>query len=152
MAVPARKIRSHAVPISRPAGMEETGRRPHMHVVVNEHYNSQVVLRHMSHFVAWAKSRSAPLLYVVTAIVFLVCALVGSLFLRTMMAENSFQSMHLNNEISVLQQDVQNLRSQLDTAEAQLPLRAEQMGMVPENSSVTIDLQGYEPPVGQEVK
>lgn len=92
----------------------------------------------------WMRSRSAPIFYVVISVVFLFSSLVGSLALRTQMAQNSFQSSEVQVSIAQLRQDVADAQAQLDTLQAQLPQKAQEMGMIPQESSVTVDLQGYQ--------
>lgn len=63
--------------------------------------------------------------------------------LRTQMIENSFSAAQTTSNISELTQDVQEDQAKLDALEATLPDKAQQMGMVPQEGTVSIDLQGY---------
>ena len=82
---------------------------------------------------------------VVCAVGFLSASLVASLLLRTQMIENSFEAASVQQSINELSQDVQDRQNTLDALDASLPQRAQRMGMVPQNGSVTIDMKGYKP-------
>ena len=82
------------------------------------------------------------------ALAFLGATAVGSLTLRTQMAENSFESQQTEQQIEKLQQDIQTDQTKLDSLQASLPQKAQDMGMVPQQDSVTIDLNGYQPSDG----
>ncbi|NMN00899.1 hypothetical protein G1C96_1480 [Bifidobacterium sp. DSM 109958] len=94
----------------------------------------------------WVMNRRAPFLPTVLAALFLIGTLLGTLALRTQMVENSFEATRLNRSISNLTQDAQTYQSELDRLEAQLPTKAKDLGMVPQQGSITIDLQGYQAP------
>jgi Tfp pilus assembly protein PilN len=64
------------------------------------------------------------------------------------MAENSFDSQQTEQQIEKLQQDIQTDQTKLDSLQASLPQKAQDMGMVPQQDSVTIDLNGYQPSDG----
>ena len=85
---------------------------------------------------------------IVVSSVFLVATLVIALGLRTQMASNSFESNQTENHIEQLQQDIQSDQTKLDSLQASLPQKAQDMGMVAQQDSVTIDLNGYQPSDG----
>ncbi|RSX55694.1 hypothetical protein D2E26_0257 [Bifidobacterium dolichotidis] len=93
----------------------------------------------------WTKTKSSPMVHVIVAVVFLVACLLGSLFLRTQMVQNSFEAAQVTHNITVLNQDVEEDQARLDELEASLPQKAHDMGMQPADGSITIDLQGYKP-------
>lgn len=86
-----------------------------------------------------------PLLQVIVAVAFLAVCLLGSLALRTQMAQNSFEQTRVQDNISTLTQDVQDDQAKLDALQASLPQKAQDMGMVPQQGSISIDLSGYQP-------
>lgn len=59
------------------------------------------------------------------------------------MMENSFEATREQQSISRLTQDIEDDRSTLDSLQASLPQKAQKMGMVAQQSSISIDLQGY---------
>ena len=71
-----------------------------------------------------------------------------TLMLRTQMVQNSFESNTVQNNINMLTQDVQDDQAKLDEPISSLPDKAQKMGMVPQQDSVTIDLNGYKPSKG----
>ena len=94
--------------------------------------------------IEWTRTRSAPLMHVVIAIVFLMATLLGALVLRTKMVQNSFKAAAVKQHISTLTQDVEDDQAKLDQLVASLPDKADEMGMVSQGGSVTIDLNGYQ--------
>lgn len=94
----------------------------------------------------WIMSWRSPFLPTIVAAVFLVGTLLGTLALRTQMVEDSFEATRLTRSINNLKQDAQGYQSQLDRLEAQLPTKAQELGMVPQQGSIAIDLNGYQPP------
>ena len=82
-------------------------------------------------------------MHVVVAVVFPAATLVAALLLRTQMVQNSFESSNLEVSISHLTQDVQDDQAKLNQLQASLPQKATDMGMVPQQGSVSIDLNGY---------
>lgn len=115
--------------------------RPQMHVIQGRgmrYQNGRV-----QYVWKWVRSRSAPMLYVVISVFFLLASLLGSLTLRTSMAENSFESSQVRSNITRLAQDVETQREQLDALSVNLPQQAQKMGMVPALGGITVDLQGY---------
>ena len=93
-------------------------------------------------------TRGASLIHVTVAIVFLVATLLITLMLRTQMVQNSFESNTVQKNINMLTQDVQDDQAKLDELISSLPDKAQKMGMVPQQDSVTIDLNGYKPSKG----
>ena len=83
-------------------------------------------------------------MHVVIAIVFLMATLLGALVLRTQMVQNSFKAAAVKQHISTLTQDVEDDQAKLDQLVASLPDKADEMGMVSQGGSVTIDLNGYQ--------
>jgi hypothetical protein len=60
------------------------------------------------------------------------------------MVQNSFEASQTEAHISVLTQDVEDDQAKLDQLVASLPDKANEMGMVPQQGSVSIDLNGYQ--------
>lgn len=151
MAASARRIRSQASPASHPERQHETRRateRPALHLVKNEQVDAVSSQDRFRSFIEWTRSHTAPVIQVVIAFVFLAATMVGSLTLRTQMAENSFEAKQTEQQIEQLQQDIQTDQTKLDSLQASLPQKAQDMGMVPQQDSVTIDLNGYQPSDG----
>lgn len=96
--------------------------------------------------VLWVMNRRSPFLPTIVAALFLVGTLLGTLALRTWMVEDSFEATRLARSINNLKQDAQEYQNQLDRLEAQLPAKAQKLGMVPQQGSIAIDLNGYQPP------
>ena len=134
----ARSIRSNAAPASnRPHTKHQSSSRPELRVVSNPRGNEQgnVVGR---------VTRSAPLVHVAIAVIFLVGTLFGALMLRTQMVQNSFEAAQIETNINRLTQDIEDDQAKLDQLVANLPDKASDMGMVPQQGSVSIDLSGYQ--------
>ena len=147
MAAPARRIHSNATPAKRTERAEDTregSTRPALHVVKNERAEASASHDRLQR----TRSRTAPFLHIVVSSVFLVATLVIALGLRTQMASNSFESNQTENHIEQLQQDIQSDQTKLDSIQASLPQKAQDMGMVAQQDSVTIDLNGYQPSDG----
>lgn len=102
----------------------------------------------LARIIAWTQAHGASLIHVTVAIVFLVATLLITLMLRTQMVQNSFESNTVQNNINMLTQDVQDDQAKLDELISSLPDKAQKMGMVPQQDSVTIDLNGYKPSKG----
>lgn len=145
MAATQRSIRSHAAPAGpdRDAGHSQT--RPPL-AVVRRHNATDAMVEGMHRIASWTRARSAPMIHVVIAVIFLVASLVGSLLFRTKMIENSFEQSQVESSIFTLTQDIQADQSRLDDLETSLPQKAEKMGMVPAQKSISIDLNGYKVP------
>lgn len=151
MAAPARRIHSNATPAKHTERAEETreaSTRPALHLVKNERVEASARRNRFQQFLEWTRSRRAPFLQIAAAIVFLSATLVIALGLRTQMASNSFESDQTENHIEQLQQDIQTDQTKLDSLQASLPQKAQDMGMVAQQDSVTIDLNGYQPSDG----
>lgn len=104
---------------------------------------SSTVFDRFHKVMAWSNTRKVPLINFLIIVVFLVFMLSTSLMLRTQMAELSFEQAATQSRISRLHQDVETRQAQLDTLEAELPAKAQQMGMVPQQGSIAIDLSDY---------
>ncbi|MFD0705166.1 hypothetical protein ACFQY8_05345 [Alloscardovia venturai] len=135
---------SHAM---RPQGRSSTrlsqpSQRQYGHPQLNvrsreeQQYNSGV----FSHIWSWANTRRAPYAYVIVSVAILIASVFGSLMLRTAMVENAYSISHTQRTVSQLTQDVQQDRAKLDALEADLPNRANQLGMQESSESMTIDL------------
>lgn len=148
MASTLRTARSNAAPVA-PAGRGSDGAarpaaRPQLHVIDGSSRSTGSLAR----IIAWTQARGASLIHVTVAIVFLVATLLITLMLRTQMVQNSFESNTVQNNINMLTQDVQDDQAKLDELISSLPDKAQKMGMVPQQDSVTIDLNGYKPSKG----
>ncbi|NMM92946.1 hypothetical protein [Bifidobacterium oedipodis] len=143
MAATARSVRSD---VSRPAAKPQTPPRPELRLITNTKAQEQKNV--FGRVLAWTRSRTAPLVHVVIAVVFLAATLIGALMLRTEMVQNSFEAQQIEQNISVLTQDVEDDQAKLDQLIASLPDKASEMGMVPQQGSVSIDLNGYKPSEG----
>lgn len=148
MATSARTVRSNAAPAGRERESKETSRRPELTAIKGRRTASNAVGEGFERLLTWTRARSMPLLQVVVAVAFLAACLLGSLALRTQMAQNSFEQTRVQDNISTLTQDVQDDQAKLDELEASLPQKAQDMGMVPQQGSISIDLSGYQPSKG----
>ena len=142
----ARTIHSSSAPSTKKASPDiRPAARPELHVVNGgrnaEQGNAQE--SRFSRIIAWVASRRAPAMHVIAAMVFLVATLLAALMLRTQMVQNSFEASKLETSISQLTQDVQDDQAKLNQLQASLPQKATDMGMVPQQGSVSIDLNGY---------
>ena len=59
------------------------------------------------------------------------------------MAEISFEQAATQSSISRLRQDVETAQTKLDALEADLPAKAQDMGMIPQQGAITVDLSAY---------
>jgi hypothetical protein len=66
--------------------------------------------------------------------------LVSVLLLNTRMAHTSYELARLQSDLSHTVQDVQMLHEQLRAAQAALPARASELGMVPADEQVALDV------------
>lgn len=151
MASQARSIRSSAAPAGRPERQERSDNatsRPQLRVVNGVHNGSNAAVRGFKRLLEWTRTRSTPLFHITIAAVFLVGTLIGALMLRTQMVEISFEASQVESRIERLTQDVEDEQSKLDILKASLPERAQKMGMVPQEGSISIDLNGYQPSEG----
>lgn len=139
-------MRSNAVPsTSRRPAVAQSQARPELHVV-SETADQRATMRDgLTRLVVWTRSRSTSLIHIVIAAVFLAATLVGALVLRTQMVENSFAAAETQANINTLTQDVEEDQAKLDALESSLPSKAEEMGMVLQQGSLSIDLNGYQP-------
>lgn len=132
-----------------PAGRDDNGTggaRPTLNVVKGGRDKSERAPKGFSSLVSWTHGRTLTAVHVVIAALFLLATLFGSLVLRTQMEQNSFEQSETRAHISQLTQDVEDDQTKLDKLQASLPDKAQQMGMVPQQGSNSIDLQGYQPP------
>ena len=104
---------------------------------------SYTVMNRLHKVIEWSNTRKAPLFNVIIVVLFLVITPTTSLLLRTKMAEISFEQAATQSSISRLRQDVETAQTKLDTLEADLPAKAQTMGMVPQQGSITVDLSDY---------
>lgn len=104
---------------------------------------SSAVFDRFHKVMAWSNTRKVPLINFIIIVIFMVVTLSTSLMLRTQMAELSFEQTATQSRISRLRQDVETKQAKLDTLEAELPAKAQDMGMVPQQGSIAIDLSDY---------
>ena len=104
---------------------------------------SYAVMNHLHKVIAWSNTRKAPLFNLIIVVMFLVFTPTTSLLLRTKMAEISFEQAATQANISRLRQDVETAQTKLDALEADLPTKAQDMGMVPQQGAITVDLSDY---------
>lgn len=87
----ARNIRSNAAPASnRPHTKHQSSSRPELRVVSNPRGDERGNV--VGRVIEWTRTRSAPLVHVAIAVIFLVGTLFGALMLRTQMVQNSFEA------------------------------------------------------------
>jgi septal ring factor EnvC (AmiA/AmiB activator) len=144
MAQSARTIRSNAAPARREDESYAPSARPQLTVVAGRKAQGNVTGL-VNRVGKWIAGGTMPMVYVVVAVVFLFSALLGSLALRTQMVENSYESTQVQANISRLSQDVEDDQATLDQLQASLPSKAQEMGMVPQQGTVSVDLNGYQP-------
>ncbi|WP_217625495.1 hypothetical protein [Bifidobacterium colobi] len=145
MAATARSIRSGSTPVSgRPQAKPQASSRPQLRVITNPHGSEDRNI--FNRLMEWTRTRTAPMVHVVAAVIFLAATLIGALMLRTEMVQNSFEEAQVKQHISVLTQDIEDDQAKLDQLVASLPDKASEMGMVSKGGAVTIDLQGYQQP------
>lgn len=101
------------------------------------------ILEHFNKVVAWSNTSMVPVFNIIIIVLFLVIALTVSLAIRTQMAALSFEQTRLQIAISKERQDLESKQAQLDALEAQLPAKAQEMGMIPQQGAITIDLSDY---------
>ena len=142
MAATARSIRSSASTQSRPQSRPQAPSRPELKVISGQRVQAEGNM--IERVIEWTRTRSAPLMHVVIAIVFLMATLLGALVLRTQMVQISFEAAEVKQHISTLTQDIEDDQAKLDQLVASLPDKADEMGMVSQGGSVTIDLNGYQ--------
>lgn len=145
MATSMRTVRSNAVPAGRADEAAQAPVRPTLRVVTGTRARGNAVTQGFHRLFTWTRTRKMPMLNVVIAVAFLAVCLVASLTLRTQMAQNSFEQTRVQQNISTLTQDVEDDQAKLDALQASLPDKAQKMGMVPQQGSISIDLNGYRP-------
>lgn len=138
----ARSIRSNVVPAGRDHEAEPRPGKPQLQLVAGRRKEGAVAggFRRVA---SWTRRRNATMLHIVFAITFLVASLLTSLILTTQMVQNSFTASKVKENISQLSQDVDDDQAKLDDLEASLPQKAKDMGMVPQQGAISIDLSGY---------
>ena len=104
---------------------------------------TSVVLNRLQKVMNWSNTRKVPIINFMIIVIFMVVTLSTSLMLRTQMAELSFEQTATQSRISRLRQDVEASQAKLDTLEAELPAKAQKMGMIPQQGSIAIDLSDY---------
>lgn len=119
--------------------------RPQLRVIEGSRADAGALRVSLPKILAWVRARSAPMVHVAVAIAFLVATLLGALALRTAMVQHSFEMSALESSISTLSQDVEEDQAKLDNLESSLPQKATDMGMAPQSSPLSIDLNGYQP-------
>lgn len=145
-----RSSSSSASSASAPAGRtkDNPARKEYVHnpapsAFSSSQRKSSAVLERFHKVMAWSNTRKVPLVNCMIIVIFMVVTLSSSLFLRTQMAEISFDQTAVQTRISRLHQDVEASQAKLDTLESELPARAQRMGMVPQQGSISIDLSDY---------
>lgn len=101
------------------------------------------ILDHFNKVIAWSNRSMVPLFNIVIIVVFFVTTLTISLLIRTRMTEISFAQAQVQEHIVELRQSVEDKQTKLDSLEAQLPVRAQKMGMIPPKDTIAIDLSDY---------
>ncbi|MBW3095147.1 hypothetical protein KIH75_07325 [Bifidobacterium sp. 64T4] len=139
----ARTIRSSEASSRKASPDIRPSARPELHVVSGGKDSDGDGIKRFNRFIAWASSRRASALRVIIAVAALAGTLLLALVLRTQMIQNSFDSSKLEASISSLTQDVQDDQAKLNQLQASLPQKATDMGMIPQQGSVSIDLNGY---------
>ena len=104
---------------------------------------TSVVLNRLQKVMNWSNTRKVPIMNFMIIVIFMVVTLSTSLMLRTQMAELSFEQTATQSRISRLRQDVEAKQAKLDTLDAELPSKAQRMGMIPQQGSIAIDLSDY---------
>ncbi|WP_421777498.1 hypothetical protein HXT54_04770 [Gardnerella sp. KA00603] len=104
---------------------------------------TSVVLNRLQKVMNWSNTRKVPIINFMIIVIFMVVTLSTSLMLRTQMAELSFEQTATQSRISRLRQDVEAEQAKLDTLDAELPSKAQRMGMIPQQGSIAIDLSDY---------
>lgn len=145
-----RVLRSSASSASAPAGRtkDNSTRKEYVHNSAPSEFNpsqrkSSAVLERFSKVMTWSNARKVPIINFMIIVIFMVVTLSTSLMLRTQMAELSFEQTATQSRISRLHQDVEAKQAKLDTLDAELPSKAQRMGMIPQQGSIAIDLSDY---------
>lgn len=149
MTATPRSVRSNAVPAGRKrSSVDSAPKRPEFRTVTGGRIDKESMLHGLGRVMEWTRTRSLRLLHLGLAVVFLVACLLISLMLRTQMVQDSFAASEAQSNITRLEQDVEAEQTKLDKLEASLLSKAEEMGMVPQSGSLSIDLNGYKPSEG----
>ena len=148
MTAQPRSIRSAQAPAGRPRGNVAASSRPELRVINGHRSAATMAVSGFKRLMEWTRTCTTPLFHITAAIVFLVGTLLGALTLRTQMVEISYEANQIESRIGRLAQDVEDRQTQLDLLKASLPERAQEMGMVPQEDSIAIDLNGYRPSEG----
>ncbi|MDF7664155.1 hypothetical protein PT282_05710 [Bifidobacterium sp. ESL0763] len=149
MAASARTVRSNVAPAGREREPYAAPSRPKLKLVDNEQARGgEGLSARLDSFSEWVRGRSVPGVHIILVVVFLVASVLCSLGFRTLMAQNSFEQTQVQGNITKLNQDIEDDQADLDRLQAGLPDKAQKMGMVPQQGSVSIDLQGYQPSQG----
>ncbi|MFT8592216.1 MAG: hypothetical protein ABF747_01195 [Bifidobacterium sp.] len=143
MPAAARRIQSGARRDKRRPDSKQQETRPELQLLTNRRVSQHTLSERAQQLIHWTRTRRTPMFHFMIAFSVLGASLIGSLMLRTQMMENSFEATREQQSISRLTQDIEDDRSTLDSLQASLPEKAEKMGMVPQQSSISIDLQGY---------
>ncbi len=104
---------------------------------------SDIRIARREKIVSRIRSRSVSVMHIAAALMILIAGLIGSLILRTQMAANSFEISETEKNISRLTQDIQDDRAKLESLSSSLPDKANGLGMVAGNDSVTVNMEGY---------
>ncbi|KFI45608.1 hypothetical protein GA0061078_1150 [Bifidobacterium bohemicum] len=139
-----RTVRSSAAPAGREDESYAPSARPQLTVVSGRGPRKDVAGL-MARVGKWIAGGTMSMVYFAVSVVFLFAALLGSLALRTQMVQDSYESARVQSHISTLSQDIEDDQATLDQLQAGLPSKAQEMGMVPQKGSVSIDLNGYKP-------
>lgn len=144
-----RSLRSSASTLA-PAGRSKDthNRKDYVHNTAPSVFNSSQnkssnMLDRFNRVMAWSNKRKVPLINCMIVVIFMVATLLASLLLRTQMAQLSFEQTATQSNISHLRQDMEARQAKLDTLEAELPAKAQRMGMIPQKDSISIDLSDY---------
>ena len=140
--IAARSIRSNAVPAGRDRDTQPGNERPLLRVVTGRKRSAQIAIG-FKRVVSWVRTSHIAMIHIAAALAFLVVSLLTSLIVTTLMVQNSFAASEVKANISQLEQDLDDEQAKLDDLNASLPKRAKDMGMVPQQGSITIDLSGY---------
>jgi len=81
--------------------------------------------------------------FIVVCGLVLIMALAGVLVLNTAVVNRSYEMARLQTKVQVLSQDVQSKQDQIRRAQAQLPQRASELGMVGIDSVEVVDVSKY---------
>jgi len=86
---------------------------------------------------------SSPIVFVTCCGVFLVLALATVLVLNTSVVNRSYEMARLQTKVQIVEQDVQTKQEQIRRAQASLPAKAQELGMVPIETMDILDVSKY---------